>query len=573
MERRWVTQPLPDAAVTSKLHDLPPVLRQLLVARGITDSDAATRFLYPDYARDVHDPFLFRDMEKAVRRLFDAIARRELITIHGDYDSDGICAAAILDATISALGGRTSIFLPHREEDGYGLNSKTVARLILDGTKVLITCDCGISNGPEIAEAANGGIDVIITDHHTIPPELPTRAFAIIHPKVAGETYPWNGLAGGGVAFKLAQALIRSSYKLPATSYQPLEPGFEKWLLDLVAISSVADMVPLKEETRALVQYGLIVLNKGRRMGLRKLMEAAGITPGGLDAHSIGFQIAPRINAAGRMEHARIAYQLLRSDDESEASALADRLNDLNRDRQKATERILAEAKFQIVKEEQDKHPALFVAGENWPIGVLGLIAGRLADEFGRPAFAMTMRDGTFAGSGRSVAGLDMVQTLHEMPEYFAKFGGHPQACGFTLASTDALQSLASAFRSRVFSSIRSDDMVPMLAIDAELPVNEATQNLADEIARLAPFGMDNPEPRFLARGATIFSVEPVGADGKHLRIVAGQNGVARKFIGFGFGKRKNELIPGARVDIVYELGTNHWNGNRELQLKIVDFK
>lgn len=571
MDRRWTVLPVPDAAITAKLRDLPPVLSQLLVARGITDSDAAARFLYPDFARDVHDPFLFRDMDKAVGRLFDAIERRELITIHGDYDADGICAAAILDATITALGGRTEIFLPHREEDGYGLNSKTVTRFILNGTKVLITCDCGISNGPEIAVAADAGIDVIITDHHTIPPELPARAFAIIHPKVSGETYPWNGLAGGGVAFKLAQALIRKS-QITNNKLQ-IEPGFEKWLLDLVAISSVADMVPLKEETRALVQYGLIVLNKGRRMGLRKLMETAGIAPGALDAHSIGFQIAPRINAAGRMEHADIAYRLLCVDDEATAAALADRLNDLNRDRQKATERILAEAKFQIVKEEQDKHPALFVAGENWPMGILGLIAGKLAEEFGRPAFAMTMRDGTFAGSGRSIVGLDMVATLHEMPEYFAKFGGHPQACGFTLASIDALTPLASAFRSRVFSSIRSDDMVPSLSIDAELSVSDATQSLADEIARLAPFGMDNPEPRFLARGVTIISADPVGADGKHLRLLAGQNGVARKFIGFGFGKRKNELIPGSRIDIVYELGINHWNGNRELQLKIADFK
>lgn len=564
MTRRWVFSRIADATATSRLGNLPPVLRQLLAARGITDPDAAGRFLYPDFVRDVHDPFLFRDMEKATARLFRAIDQKELITIHGDYDADGICAAAILDATITALGGRTSIFLPHREADGYGLNPKTVARLILDGTKVLITCDCGIANGPEIAIAADAGIDVIITDHHTIPPDLPARAFAIIHPKVSGETYPWQGLAGGGVAFKLAQALIRRG---------SVEHGFEKWLLDLVAISSVADMVPLKEETRALVQYGLIVLNKGRRMGLRKLMETAGIEPGALDAQSIGFKIAPRINAAGRMEHAEIAYRLLRADDEATAATLADRLNDLNCDRQKATERILAEAKFQIVKEEQDKHPALFVAGENWPIGVLGLIAGKLADEFGRPAFAMTMRDGTFAGSGRSVAGLDMVATLHEMPEYFAKFGGHPQACGFTLASTDAFAPLASAFRSRVFSSIRSDDMVPMLAIDAELPVNDATQSLADEIARLAPFGMDNPEPRFLARGVTIISADPVGADGKHMRILAGQNGTVRKFIGFGLGKRRDELQPGRRIDLVYEIGTNHWNGNRELQLKIVDFK
>lgn len=571
MTRRWIIAESADSTATDRLRDLPPVLRQLLAARGITEPDVAGRFLYPDFVRDVHDPFLFRDMDKAVRRLFDAIERRELITIHGDYDADGICAAAILDATISAHGGRTSIFLPHRETDGYGLNPKTVARLILDGTKVLITCDCGIANGPEIAIAADAGIDVIITDHHTIPPELPARAFAIIHPKVSGETYPWHGLAGGGVAFKLAQALIQRSLVMKHGSL--IETGFEKWLLDLVAISSVADMVPLKEETRALVQYGLIVLNKGRRMGLRKLMETAGIEPGALDAQSIGFKIAPRINAAGRMEHAEIAYRLLRADDEATAATLADRLNDLNRDRQKATERILAEAKFQIVKEEQDKHPALFVAGENWPIGVLGLIAGKLADEFGRPAFAMTMRDGTFAGSGRSVAGLDMVQTLYEMPEYFAKFGGHPQACGFTLASVDALAPLAGAFRSRIFSSILSDDMVPMLAIDAELLVNEATQGLADELVRLAPFGMDNPEPRFLARGVTIVAADPVGADGKHMRVLAGQNGTARKFIGFGLGKRKSELLPGSRVDIVYELGTNTWNGNRELQLKIVDFK
>lgn len=569
-EKSWLVAEKVPNDFRKKFAEVPEIAAQLFWNRGLRTQKEIDEFLNPDYETDIHDPFLFRDMEKAVGRLYKAIANGEQITIHGDYDSDGVCGSVILATTLEALGGKVDVFLPHRETDGYGLNPRTVAHLSEEGTNVIITCDNGISSKKEIEQAAGLGIDVIVTDHHTIPPELPDKAFAIIHPKVKGETYPWNGLAGGGVAFKLAQGLILRAGK----NGKSLEPGFEKWLLDMVAISSVADMVPLLHETRTLVRYGIVVLRKARRLGIKKLMEVAGVDRESADTTSIGFYIAPRINAAGRMNHANTAYKLLMSKDEEEATRLALEINGQNKDRQKLSEQILKEARVQILDQEQTDEPVIFAVGNGWPVGLVGLIAGKLADEFYRPAIVITLSPGEPVASVRSIPELNMVEAMQAMPQFFKKFGGHPMAGGFTLTGMEVLGDFKKSMRDFARSTFNGAKLVPSLKIDAEVTLEDIHWDLYDILSKFEPFGMDNPQPRYLAKAVKVVGTSPVGADGKHMRLmVAHKTSAIRKAIGFCFGEWCAKLQMGDTIDIVFEVGVNEWNGNKELQLKIVDLK
>lgn len=559
MNRRWVVaSPISDEE-RRLFPELPPLVLQLLWNRSLKTQEDIDKFLQPNYEMDLYDPFLFRDMERAVERLRLAIKKKEKIVIHGDYDADGVCASVILWTTLRALGGTVDVFLPHRENDGYGLNTKTVEHLAREGARVIITCDCGISNAKEIALAQERGIDVIITDHHTIPPELP-KAYAILHPLVEGEPYPGKGLSGGGVAFKLAQALIRKS-QIP-----PIEPGFEKWLLDLAAISSVADMVPLQGETRAIVKYGLIVLEKTRRPGLRKLFRQKP------DTTTIGFQIAPRINAAGRMSHANTAFRLLTTDDSEEADRLAAELEENNAARQVETRRITEEARSKIIAAKNDHDPAIVVTGRGWPLGLLGLVAGKLADEFYRPTIVLADRDGEFTGSARSIPEVDIMKVLRSMPELIIKFGGHPQAAGMTIAA-DRIEEFTDQFRNRIGKMLLGIELIPSTAIDADISIDEITWDLYEQLSKLEPFGIGNPEPKYRARGLTVRSVQPVGSEGKHLRLLVSEWKGPRKMIGFNCGEWCARLSPGDRIDAVFTLGVNEWNGNRELEMKIVDLK
>src|SRR3989338_3289243 len=569
MNRRWLVASPVTNEERSRFPELPPLLLQLLWNRGLTTQEAIDEFLNPDYAADLHDPFLFKDMERAVERLRSAIESKEKIVIHGDYDADGVCASVILWTTLRALGAKVDVFLPHRETDGYGLNERTVEHLAGEGAKIIVTCDCGISNAKEIAKGNSLGIDTIITDHNTIPSELP-RAHAILHPLIPGETYPWKGLSGGGVAFKLAQALIRRLGK-------DLDSGFEKWLLDLVAISSVANMVPLQWETRSIVKYCLIVLNKTRRVGLKALIDlAAGVSSRNsnrqLDTFSIGFQIAPRINAAGRMSHANTAFKLLTTDDRDEAKRLAEELGENNTARQGETGRIVEEARAKILAAKHDQGPAIVEIGRGWPLGLVGLVAGKLADQFYRPTVVLADRDCEFTGSARSIPEFDIMAAFRTMPELLAKFGGHPQAAGMTIEASK-LEKFKTRFRACADEALRGIELVPSITIDTETSIDEITWELYETLSKLEPFGMGNPEPKYLARGLRVESADPVGADGKHLRLRASGGKGPRKMIGFNCGEWCQRLVPGDRIDAVFTVGVNEWNGNRELELKLVDLK
>ncbi len=555
-------EPVPSSAYEA-FPEQPRLLASLLWRRGLRTAEEAERFLRPSWERDVHDPFLFDDMERAVERLMSAVRRREKIVVHGDYDADGVSGSVILHATLRGLGADVSVYLPHREKDGYGMNAPAIEKMGAEGVKLIVTCDCGISSGKEIALANTFGIDTIITDHHTLPPELPP-AYAILHPLREGENYPFRYLTGGGVAFKLCQALWKEG-NLPA--------GHEKWLLDMVSISTVADMGKLVGENRALVHYGLLVLNKTKRLGLKTLIDGVRRGDEMLDAQSIGFRIAPRINAAGRMEHANAAFALLTAETESEALLRADALHGYNKDRQDATEKIIIEARR--LADGQSTNSAIVVAGEGWPAALCGLVASRLVDDSARPVIAVGKgEDGKYVGSGRSIPGFDVTGALRACSAHIAKFGGHPAACGLTILGQENFEAFQRAFIAYADRHLKNLDLAPSVEIEEEAAVDEITLGLVEQIRELEPYGEGNPRPRFLLRGARVVSARPVGADGRHLQLtVASENGGRLKLIGFGFGEQIDACVPGRSIEIVAELDLNEWNGRVETQGRIVDLK
>ena len=562
MEYSWQTPSKIDTKILEKFPELHPVVAQLLHNRGLITQEKIDEFLYPDYTQDVHDPFLFKDMAKACQRIHQAIKDQQLITIFGDYDADGVSAAVILTTVLEKLGAKVEAYLPHREKEGYGLNKAAIEELVKNNTKLLITCDCGISNQDEVSLAKELGVDVIITDHHALPEELP-QALAIIHPQTKGETYPFLYLAGGGVAFKLAQGLLRNADQLTEEKEK-----IEKWLLDLVAISTVADMVPLLGENRTLVKYGLIVLQKTQRLGLQKLIAVSSIEPDSIDAITIGFGLAPRINAAGRMDHANLAYYLLKETDPTKAEKLANDLNQSNLDRQRLTEQIVREAKNKNV---DLKQKLIFVYQSDWPAGLTGLVAGRLVRDYGRPCFCLTNIDSeSIVGSGRSIHGFDIAAALKDASDLLLRFGGHPQAGGFAMKK-ESLDDFMVKMQILADRQLANQDLQPKLDIELVIDFLEINWELVDNLEKFEPFGQKNAEPNFLSQGILITQARRVGKDQKHWKLELAKQDKKLPAIAFGLGKM--ELSIGQNIDIVYNLSINQWNGNREIQLKIKDIK
>jgi len=578
---------LPEAPKSffEEFPQLPPLVANLLYHRDIRTQEAIDEFLQPDYTQDIHDPFIFNDMEKAVKRIFDAIEKNEKITIHGDYDADGVSSSVILTNMLKALNfSKFNVFLPHRETDGYGLNKNTVKLLNEEGTNLIITCDCGISNKEEVELARELNIDVIITDHHSIPKKLPP-AYAIIHPKIKGEAYPDKGLAGGGVAFKLMQGVLKKhKEKNDLLPNGQKHSTFEKWQLDMAAIASVADMVPLVGESRTLTKYGLIVLNKAKRLGLKKLLLESGImqVDGSLkreiDSSTIGFQIAPRINAAGRMDHANVAYKLFVEEDEQEAARLASELNQNNQDRQKLTEELFEKAKKQVEKNQMD-NPILFAVGEEWPTGIIGLISGKLKEKYQKPSIVMSRNNDEATGSGRSIKEFNLIESMQEIDSYFLKFGGHPMAAGFSLKDSSKIEEFQNALIEKYKEKTKGIEIIPTINIDAEIDLENVNWELYDVLDKFKPFGQANERPSYLAKGLTITSLMPLGKDKKHLRIMVKHNTPKiRKTIGWSLCDGNdtnwcNELKVGDKIDIIFEMEVNEWNGNREIQLTIKDLR
>ncbi len=549
----------------NQFPEMSQIALQLLYNRGLKTQVAIDEFLHPDYSQDIYNPFLFQDMDKAVSRIFQAIVKGEKITVHGDYDADGVAATAIAVTTLQALGASIHVHIPHRALEGYGLSEKTVNELADNGTKLIVTVDCGIASQPEVALANKKGIDVIITDHHEPQPQLPP-AYAIINHQVEGETYPFKHLAGAGVAYKLAHALVVKD------GGRRLKNGFEKWLLDLVALGTIADCMPILGENRTLVKYGLIVMRKTRRVGLQKMAKLARINLAVLDTSSVGFVIAPRLNAAGRLEHANTAYELLMTEDSAEAEQVAIGLEKTNQERQRITERIVQASKKQIG--EVTNQRILFAVGPGWQPGVVGLVAGRLLEEYSRPVLVMGEKEGgEIVGSGRSISSFDITKALIKCRDILERFGGHGAACGFTLKKEN-LEQFKKQMIKLAEAEIKDEDMVKQLIIDSEVALSEINWELVKTIEAMEPFGEDNMRPRFVCYGMEVLELQKVGVDGKHLRLQVRHGNEEKKIIAFRFGDSwVNQLKIGDVIDAVFEVSVNEWNGNKEMQLKLVDIK
>lgn len=569
MKKKWqIAGPMP-AEFKNEFPEIHPVILQLLYNRGLTTQVKIDEFLYPDYGQDQHDPFLFREMQKAVDRVFLALKKEEKILVYGDYDADGVTATVLLYSVLRDLKAKEPlVYIPYRLSEGYGLNEKAVQEIKKWGVKLIITVDCGIANKNEVSLVKKSGMDIIITDHHHEPKHPPLDAWAIINPKVKDETYPFKDLAGVGVAFKFAQGLISQAKKYG----RDLGPAYEKWLLDLVTIGTVTDCVDLLGENRTLVRYGLVVLNKTRRIGLRKLMEKANLVSGDLLTWNVSFQLGPRLNAAGRLNHASASYQLLLTGDESEAERLAGDLEKTNQERQKITEKIYREAKNQAEKQEDKK--ILFALGDGWSTGVVGLVAGRLSEEYYKPAIVMGREDFEIVGSGRSIAEFDIISAIEKISQYFSRYGGHAEACGFTLTGEKNLEGFKKDLEKMAARELKGLDLRPKLHIDGEIELAAIDFDFLDELSVFEPFGSGNERPKFLLKGLQVVGIEKVGQSGQHLRLMVNQKGnLVRKCIGFSLADIHGQLTVGQTIDLVGEASINDWNGMKEIQIKISDLK
>ncbi len=529
----------------------------LLVARGITTADEASSWMTHQAP---HDPYLIPDMEQAVARLHRAVTSHEPICFYGDYDVDGMTATSVYLSFFGSLGANVRAYVPHRQREGYGLNLGAVQRLHDEGVSLLVTSDCGTTSHHEVALAKQLGMDVIVTDHHQTDEQMPP-AVAVMNPHRTGSRYPFRGLCSAALAYKVAQA-----YQMRhGEGGIPLES-----LLDLVALATVADVVPLHDENRGFVLDGLAQLSRGARCGIRALKQVAGVTRE-CTAETIAFKLAPRLNAAGRLDHAMLGVQLLTTESPIEAQRLADRLEQLNRERQKIEAGMMSEAVAMV--KEQELPTALILASRQWHVGVVGILAARLVERFHRPTIALAIDEkGIGKGSARTVGGFDLYQGLAACRDLVEAFGGHPSAAGVTVR-----ESRLNEFRER-FSGVVAEwatgaATVPTLCVDAEVQLSEVTTKLIQEIGALHPFGAGNPEPTFAVKGLEVMDSRTVGD--KHLKMTVRQ-GRSMPFDSIGFGMKSlidRGISTRTAVDLAFIPELNHWNGYERIQLRIRDIR
>ncbi len=547
---------LPRVPLRTDLPDIHPLIIQLLYNRGITEPAQFDAFLNVDRRLEA-DPFLLPDMHRAVQRTYQALFRGERIAVYGDFDADGITATAILVQGLSALGGRVIPFIPHRFRDGYGLQLTPLERLSKAGVSLIITADTGISAFEEVARCHKLGMDVIVTDHH-VPTDYLPPALAVVDPKRSDSAFRATDLAGVGVAFKLLQAFLGGSGRDRVLA----------GLLDLVALGTVADMVPLLGDNRYWVKQGLELLNSTERVGLQEMMRCAGLQPGNLTAESISWILAPRINAAGRLDDASASYHLLVTESRDEAARLARDLEEKNARRQKMTSELLLHARELLLAQGVD-FPLLMVGGADFPAGVMGLVAGRLADEFYRPVILLKTGPEVCRGSGRSIPEFNLIGALDRCRDLLLNVGGHAGAAGFTV-QRDKLAALQARLLKIAEEELAGVDLRPHIDIDAEVPLTVFTGDFCQQLQKLAPFGSGNPEPIFVTREVEVLERSLVGEQGDHLRLKVRQGGLVWDAIGFGLGSLADQI--NSRIDIAYSLIADTWNGVERLRLKLLDF-
>src|SRR6266576_3317517 len=551
----WTIRPCPhrQASGLAKELGLSEITASVLVRRGYGDPEVARAFLAGE--QPLHDPFLLGDMAVAVDRIRAAITAGKRICVHGDYDVDGICATVLAVLVLRELGADVEWHLPSRFDEGYGVSGQTLERLAEEGCGLVLTVDCGITAVEEVRRARELGLDVIVTDHHRPGDELPDCPIVATRPS----DYPFPELCGTGVVYKLGQALLGP------------ESDFLRRHLDLVALATIADVVPLVGENRSLAIAGLRTLARTQKLGLRALTKVARVDPAAVDAGKVGFRLAPRINAAGRLGHPRAALELLLTADAHEARLLADRLEELNGDRQAVENKILRAAIAQVEEwpEARRRRSAYVVWGEDWHEGVIGIVASRLVERYHRPVVLIAGTDGDWKGSGRSIPSFDLHAALGACAELLGRWGGHRAAAGLSIAEEN-VDAFAEAFAEQAATVLDEEDLAPVASIDAVVPRGaDLSLDLCAELARLAPFGLGNPAPTLLAPGCGLAELATVG-DGKHLRFRVRRDGRdAGSAIAFGLGSRLAVLRPDALYDVAFRLEENHWNGTVAPQLVV----
>lgn len=592
VKKAWKLREAPAGATT--LLDL------LLWARGLGDPTEAEAFLAPDYERQIHDPFLLRDMDRAVERVGQAIAENQKVVIFADYDADGVPAGALLSIFFTKIGfANFEVYIPDRHEEAYGLSLEAVEKLAAAGAQLILTVDCGIANEAEIARAKELGVEVVVTDHHLVPETgIPSSAVAVVNPKRLDDEYPCKHLCGTGVAFKLVQALLRGPRageifqvleknhpvgreKLSSgprkqspdhseSFSRPLAAGWEKWLLDLVAIATVSDMVPLVGENRTLVRYGLIVLRKSPRAGIHALCRVLKLKQENIVEDDIAFLLGPRINAASRMSHGLQAYQLLTTNNPAEALALAEQLESQNKDRKSFVDAIVdsLEAEYQT-----NEAPPVIVAGDpGWSLGVLGLAASRVVEKFNRPVFLWGKNgSGLVKGSCRSDGSVNVVELMRSAGEdLFVNLGGHQFAGGFSLLEEKVDQLAARIIAA--YQTAAKVEVLEELLLDAELSIDDVHEATHAMIERLSPFGMENPKPLFLFRAVPI-AARKLMRGGLHVELTFTSKYGNVSAMSFFNSYPELKLRPGDVVDVAATIEKSYFRRFPELRLRIVDLR
>ncbi len=563
--KRWEISPRAPDSHFARFPDLPRLVVQILYNRGFTEPQEVKSFLSHQWTQD--DPFVMKGISEAVERLGLAIRNQEPIAVYGDYDADGVTATALMMQALTGLGAQVQAYIPNRFEEGYGLNNEALADLAGRGVDLVLTVDCGIRSVEEVNYGNSLGLDIIITDHHHVAPEIPP-AVAAINPKQPDCPYPFKELAGVGLAYKLTQALLESN--LANSRYRRFALQADNFL-DLVALGTVADLAPLYGENRKLVHRGLLQLNQSLRPGLAALMQTADLKSRTISAGTIGFVIGPRLNAAGRLDSALAAYRLLMTHNELETIHLAGQLNLQNRERQKLTQETVEIAR-QAILADKGQSPLYLVSHPDFNPGVVGLAASRLTEEFYRPTLVAEQGAEQTKGSARSILEFHITDALDQCADLLVRYGGHAAAAGFTLEN----QNLP-AFQERLLNIARKQldvtNLRPTISIDGEVNLRAVRPDLVEAITALQPFGYGNRTPCFLTRNLIVKQRKAVGQDGRHLRLVLGDGHQTWPAIAFRQGHWVDQIEPSQQIDAVYNLEFNEWNGHRQMQLNIKDLR
>ncbi|MDQ6829153.1 MAG: single-stranded-DNA-specific exonuclease RecJ [Gemmatimonadota bacterium] len=561
---RWILPPQPDPALVAALASelmLPDAVCRLLVQRGFGVSDTAKRYLRPRLDQ-LNDPCTMLDLDRAVQRLARAVREREMIMVHGDYDVDGMSATSLLVRAIRGFGGTVTPFIPRRLVDGYDLTMAGVRAAIDAGAKVLVTADCGTNAIEPVRALCEAGIDVIVSDHHLPSGPLPD-CLAVLNPKRPGCDYPDKDLAAVGIAFKLALALAKELGQNDSPIYR---------MLDLVALATIADVAPLRGENRVLARYGLKVMAETTNVGLRALIRSAGLEGKALTAGRVGFILAPRLNAVGRLGHALRGVELLTSEDESQANGIARELEELNVRRQAIDRATLEEARKMVEQLDLDSTYGIVLAGEGWHPGVIGIVASRLVEEFGRPVVLVAVENGEGKGSGRSITPFDLHGALSDIRDLFIRFGGHRAAAGVTIAA-DKIPEFARRFNEIARAKLTADDLIPEVRVDMEIPLSQVGFDLEALFRHFEPFGPSNASPVLVTRGVRL-AVPPRIVGNGHLKLrVVSNDGGDLELLGWGMAALGDELDVTTPFDIAYRLERDDFNGEPRVQGRLADLR